>query len=550
MRTLLRYLTFTAILLVFTLAVTGVNSSLAGSIAGKVTYKGRQRGAIYVRAYPVPKGLRRHRYIWEHEPLITFSSVRTHSLGPYTISDLPDSNYTLWAWMDINGNGEVDYDIPEPTGWYTADNGSLDEVTINEDSQVQNINIILKRPTPFPTEDKRIEHGSLRTIKDKKVLHLWGKPAERGYAQGFLVGPQIRDMIEFFNVEFVARSASYYEKSVIPFVESRSVFTEEDNEELDAMLKGMRDSGSNMFIDALGREVIRGDLYALNAYGEWWGEDLSCSSVSAWGKATENDELKDGLIIGRDMDGEIDLRKTTIISVLIFAVEPASPKKKKWVSVMWPGFIGTYSGMNEEGVGIFDHSGNGKSDPAIAGYRPGTLIMRDVLETVGAKNTVSEAEKAMMTFRGPKGGPFNSGEILFIVSPYVGQKVPAAIYEVDMEGGVMRYPDEARPTCSYNLVCTNTYLKYRVSPNHAVRFCRRYADLADRLVAFKVYGKSIGTPEIIELIQVSGNRTTEHSIIFRPNQMTIDLAYENLVYDIREAALCEWTSYRWEELFE
>ncbi|MBL7073803.1 hypothetical protein ISS37_01005 [candidate division KSB1 bacterium] len=519
----------------------------AGSISGTISYQGSERAPIYVKAFPWPKEAQRLPDIWALEPFTTFPTIEQKELGPYTLSNIADSTYYLWIWMDVNRNGVVDYHIPEPTGWYSADRGGLDPVTMSNGHDLQNINIVLKKPTPFPEEEKRIEHGCLKSIKGKKMLHLWGTPREKGYAQGYLVGPQIRDMVEFFSVEFGARSATYYENTVIPFVESNFIFSPSDIDELDGMLHGMRDSGCDMIIEALGREVKQSDLKALNCYGEWLS--LSCSSVSAWGPLTQNDELKGGLILGRDMDGEIDLRKTTVLSVLIIAIEPSSPDKKKWVSVMWPGFIGTYSGISESGVGVFTHKGNTDSDPGVTGLTPKSLIVREILETVSGENAIVEAEKIIRSFNTPAGGALGVGNILHVVSPYQGQSYPAAIFEDDYYGSVIRYPGEISPTDPHCLVCCNTFLKYQVASPQPAQWGRRYHDLIDKLTSFAAYSRTIGRQEMIDLLQTSGSRRTEHSIIFQPNQMTIDVAYEDLAHRIREAPLCQWTSYKWEELF-
>lgn len=49
------------------------------------------------------------------------------------------------------------------------------------------------------------------------------------------------------------------------------------------------------------------------------------------------------------MDGEIDIRKVTVSHFLIFAITPCETNKLKWISFMWPGFIGSCSAINEKG---------------------------------------------------------------------------------------------------------------------------------------------------------------------------------------------------------
>lgn len=90
---------------------------------------------------------------------------------------------------------------------------------------------------------------ALKTIKNNKVLHLWGTPEERGYAYGYLVGPQIVDWIEYVMVEDFAGSVTFYEPEFLPYMEQHFSGDEPYYPEIDAMLEGMNDSGTDMYID-------------------------------------------------------------------------------------------------------------------------------------------------------------------------------------------------------------------------------------------------------------------------------------------------------------
>ena len=66
-----------------------------------------------------------------------------------------------------------------------------------------------------------------------------------------------------------------------------------------------------------------------------------------------------GTIAGRNMDGEIDFRKVTVTHLLVFAVDPGAAAGRRYVSIMGPGFIGTYSGFNEDGLYMMANAGCG-----------------------------------------------------------------------------------------------------------------------------------------------------------------------------------------------
>ena len=70
----------------------------------------------------------------------------------------------------------------------------------------------------------------------------------------------------------------------------------------------------------------------------------SCTLHNATG-VVQGSDVDGGLIAGRNMDGEVDLRKVTVSHFLLFAVEPSEPGQRRWVSAMWPGFVGTISGI-------------------------------------------------------------------------------------------------------------------------------------------------------------------------------------------------------------
>lgn len=528
------------------------------SISGTVSYVGPKTGTIYILAlnYSYRRDLRR--ILYEDRP---FEDTRITGYttiegpGPYTIPGLEDGRYIIWAWMDVNDDEDVDfYKFAEPTGWYqTPDRLYRPPVEVSGED-VTGIDLQLLTPTPFPEEDQTITYkeggGTLKNVKGKKVLYLWGTQEERGYAQGYLIGPQIRDWIEYVCVEYFAGEVSYYENDVMYHVANRYEWTAEDDAENNAILKGMRDSGTNMWIPLLGRDVTINDLRAIQAYGEWW-----CSSVSVWGLGTQNPELKGGLIHGRNMDGEVDLRKVTINDALIFAIEPSDPDRKRRVGVDWPGFIGTYSGMNEDGLIGTSDAGNAWFNWEPTDFYPITLVFREFLERGDAADAVASVEGIIRSYSCSAGGPGAGGEIMHISSPYYeGQEAfPSAIGEGDSYNFVVRYPGEVPyPTEPYCIVTTNTMYKLPETPTHKPRdfgLCWRYNAISDKLEEFFDADETIDTAKMRVLIQQAEHGSTEYAVIFRPNEMTFDVAYEDLITKNLNAGYCEFTTLYFDELF-
>lgn len=66
------------------------------------------------------------------------------SVGPYTITNVADSTYTIFAFIDLGddmGSPQPD----EPSGWYDpGDDGSPDPVTIREGNPVTGVDITIR----------------------------------------------------------------------------------------------------------------------------------------------------------------------------------------------------------------------------------------------------------------------------------------------------------------------------------------------------------------------------------------------------------------------
>ncbi len=529
----------------------------AGTISGKIIYKGIKKGKVYLYIFRMERADNNKRMrrpdIFRDKP---YRIKKIKGLGNFEIADLSEAQYFIYGWMDVNNNGKVDFSLSEPTGWYSSDYGVMEPIILDKEEN-KIVNIILRESTLFPDKELKTEHGVLKKIKGYHVLHIWGTPAEMGYAQGYLIAPQIKDFFEFFILEDRALSVTRYNKVILPLLKSRIKLTKAQKEELDGIIKGMRASGTNLFIESLGREINWLDLLAINAYGEFWMSRLSCTQAGFWGKQTEQSELKGGVILGRNMDGECDLRKITVSHFLIFAFEPSG--KKRWISFMWPGFVGTYSGFNEDGVYCMINYGNSKPGPITINHTPVTFIQRSILEEVGSKNTVEKAIKIIDSYRSSGGGSCGAPTVMFIGAPYIGQKYPVVVYEGDRFGGMIRYPDEFPIFCPFNIFGSNHFFKYGVSPDESGKVFGKpigYSSLwratagINKIEAWMRTGKPIGTKEVIELLQTVAQGTTEHSIICRPNDMTFDVVVDDLKFNRWDAPYLKWTTFCFNELFE
>jgi len=584
----------------------GVSSAAAASLTGRVSYGGPESASVVVALYRLPVfGNRGPERLSKEDVLGGREPSRTVVLpgpGEFSFQEVDAGHYSVLAFMDLDGDRRLGFDPPEPLGWHTAEAGGwIDEVDLSSGSRT-GVELTLRTPTPFPKEERQVENGAFRWMKGLPVLQLQGNPEERGYAHGSLVGPQIMDFFEFYVLEDSWRSADRYESEFVPFLESHFFYDPEYLTEADAVIRGMRESGMDMEVQSLGRDFRRVDLLAINAYIErraarpsppppggtgstrplpegstsdgFVGRvplvplDLSellasagpaCSQFAFWGEATADSELSGGLIAGRNMDGEVDLRKVTVSHFLIFAVDPADEGRYRWISTMWPGFIGTISGINEAGLYSMENAGGTGPGPVVDGLTPCTWTQRDILERAGAESTPESIARHMDRFRSNGGGAFGAGSIILWAVPFQGQTSPAFVAEGDRFGTAVREPTEVAPTSPFNIMATNHYLTYGVEAGRPGFYFGKEASFSSRwryeagqntLESWERQGKALGTKEMRRLLQSVAHGTTEYSVIFRPNEMTVDVAVDDLATDLWDAPYQEWVTFRFDELFQ
>jgi hypothetical protein len=580
------------------------------SLEGEIRYSGPGSGPVVVEFFALrSRGVRglgrlsKADVLGGAEPALR---VTLPHPGDYRIEGLEAGRYSVVAFMDLDGDGTLGFDPPEPLGWYAAEAAAwIDPIDLSRGS-VRGVDLTLLAPRPFPTEERRTDHGALRWMKGLPVLQLHGTREERGFAHGFLVGEQIVDFFEFYVLEDSWQSATRYEGEFVPFLESHFDYDPEYLAEVDAVIRGMEASGMQMKVEWLGRDFRRVDLLAINAYierraaqpsapatpspapssvapapGTWdvslgpspavpasespagWASTLpdgpACSQFAFWGEATQGSELAGGLIAGRNMDGEVDLRKVTVSHFLLFAVDPTEPGRRRWVSAMWPGFVGTISGINEEGLYSMENAGGSGPGPVVDGLTPCSWVQRKLLEDAGGESTPESIGAGMEAFRSGGGGTFGAGSIILWAVPYRGQPAPAFVSEGDRFGTAIREPSDVAPTLAYDIMATNHFMTYGVDPDRPGLFFGkeapfsslwRYETGMNTLDAWARQKKPVGTEEMRRLLQSVAHGTTEYSVIFRANEMTLDVAVDDLATDLWDAPYQRWATFRFEELFE
>jgi hypothetical protein len=465
--------------------------------------------------------------------------------------------------MDLDRDGQLDFDPPEPFGWYPAlPGGPCGSINLTETDKTH-MDFLLREPTPFPREEKTVEHGALRWIRGLPVLQLWGNAEERGYAHGYLAGRQIIDFLEFYVIEDSWGSAKRYEDIFVPFLKNRLHIPFEFSRECEAVIRGMKDSKIDMSVHFLGREFDIYDLLSINAYIERRAAfpvlpPSSCTQFAFWGELSRDGPQEGGLIAARNMDGECDVRKVTVSHFLLFAVDPDEPGRKRWFSAMWPGFVGTISGVNEDGLYSMENAGDTGPGPVVGKVVPCAWVQRHILETEGSEATPEGILDKMRPFQSEGGGVTAAGSIILWAVPFHGQAAPAFIYEGDRFGGAMRIPSQVRPFHPHAILASNHYQFYgREADRPEMVFGKpisfssrwRYEAGTNQIEAWSRTGKKLGLPEAKRLLQAVSQGTTEYSVIFAANQKRILVAVDDLKTDLWDAPYLSWKEFSFEELF-
>jgi hypothetical protein len=544
--------------------------------------------------------------------LFKFTPLKTISLSNYSTNQVYEfdglnSNNVYFVFASIQPHSEPKLFRPYGTvqynniaGWYSnEDSGWLTGIQFTNGIQ-QNINFQLLGNRPFILRSKSDVkvNGVLRDVKGYPVLNLWGNPKQRGYAQGYLIAEQILDFFQFFIVESTVESSKLYKNHYEPlFIKSLArdpdaMFAVPDVflDEIHAIVQGMIDSGVDIYMPYLHRNFSAIDILAINAYIEieFIQTELSegaqnkmaaCSQFSLWNTQTQNNpKLRGNIIAGRNMDGELDIRRVTVTHFLTFAVDPNTNHNgslKRYVSMMWPGFIGTLTGVNEDGLYNMMNYGTSSSDKAqFIHATPVTFIVQNLLSEQANvpldQFTADAALKQINTFNSKTGGACVTGCVLFFAKPYRlgSNEIPSFVFEGDWVNGMMRLPTQAQPTyINDTILATNHFHVYGVDPkthdshvnfgkqvyfNTLARYDRGSARIESYTRTPTVRGK-MGFNEIESALQIVAAGTTEHSVIYRMENnivtIAVTIAEPFNMKTAWDAPYLTWTEFQFEELF-
>jgi hypothetical protein len=309
-------------------------------------------------------------------------------------------------------------------------------------------------------------NGELVTVDGQRVLRVWGTPAQMGRAHGALLREEILEIVDGYALDVIPPAT--LDAAGALFGAAAQV-SPRLLEEADGVIAGMQAAGGAQ-VPRLGRELRATDLLVLNAMTDLL--TIGCSSVSAWGTATEGaPDLAGAPMLVRNLDWSED--PDLLRNQVIFVFRPDDPARQPVVSVAFAGYIGCLSCMSEAGVAALFNMGYGEGaagpTEALRGFSPANLLLRDVLEQRDidgdGKATADDVEAAWRDQR--HAGSY----ILHVIEPRrEGEAAPARVLEVEADGVVTRDPDASE--LQGRMLAATNHLRDKTPPSECSRYAR------------------------------------------------------------------------------
>jgi hypothetical protein len=368
-------------------------------------------------------------------------------------------------------------------------------------------------------------NGSLETIGDIRVLNLWGSWTEIGYAHGYLLGPDVKELFETYFLEFAGGIGNV--NLAREFIDQYFEIPDEFRTYAAGMVDGVADT-IGTWSDVYGRDLDTLDLYLASSV-----PDVShlidcafpplCSSIAAWGDATLSDPvLGGGLGIGRNLDYWVDSALVFYDHQLLITYDPAGGQE--WVSVGVAGFMGALSGMSVSGtngtINMGNHQGTyqtsspfvpicmalalGLSDDDFDGS--GTDDIDDLVDAVSCWNRSNSYDVHCTGEPGPG---------------YPGE--PALVVEISNERGYQIRQASDDPDISPDMMILTNHHRVLYPPV----YCDRYSRLIDSLTT----NPDVTLDRLWDLVGCVGYPTipgvgaTIQSMIFIPSDTTIAISF-------------------------
>jgi hypothetical protein len=360
-------------------------------------------------------------------------------------------------------------------------------------------------------------NGSLETHGSQRILNMWGTNYEMGYAHGYLLSHDIMLMLEKYLFESeMGGSKSRWDQG-IQAVNNNFIWGNYQTE-LDGMLAGMlakRDENLDdpyysLVFEGVGegggnREVLVSDLKVWNAFVDL-GPFINCSSFAVWGETSASTES--GTIHARNLDHARDLTneyKVTLQTVMTY--EPANGQK--FFAISWPGFIGLFTGVNEQSVTITGNVSNGTSSSARNDYFPVALAGRQALEVADNQDSLPDVWTSW------SGKERTKSYNIQVTEPYRVASNSGIVMESDSSGEEIREHE----TSYSHIITTNHYLQRTPANSPNSSSLTRYNTIHDLLINtyYSQGDHKVDAEEARSILEAVDQTNTIHSLVSELN---------------------------------
>ena len=263
--------------------------------------------------------------------------------------------------------------------------------------------------------------GRIDQTTDLRIVHVWGTPAEMGYAHGWLVGD---DFVLGMKELFAGLPPAMH--GLLNMVRSWTVWialSDAHRAELDGIYRGMRDrlGEDAMQLPGVERPLDQTDLLLWNGYDMF--RSVGCSGFTAWGDRTTDGET----ITARTLDLAV-FSPHWVRTQILLVRHPNTGVATASVTPVC--LLGTMTGINANGVCAFLHDGDGDEMTAVTeSERPLMLALLDILQQATGSTAQQVAARELAAQ-----GPFPYSYFIRIVGPQIGDAPPATTYRLDANG--------------------------------------------------------------------------------------------------------------------
>jgi len=374
-------------------------------------------------------------------------------------------------------------------------------------------------------------NGRLQKIGPFRVIRVWGSPEKMGFAHGYLVGKD-------FVADFQVMLAQLYPDDIQRYEKTRKALKDfiKIPPAAKSEIKGVFDGISALYgaapkLELLKRRLVLDDVVfynsidALRAFG--------CSGFTVWGdRAGEV-----GVISGRNFDYPA-FSPATVSHQSILVRQPTD--RHEVATITWPGYIGAFTGFNDEGVAIFLHDGTGRrADAPNHQFTPTALIAKDVLERSrpgraarGMRDDLILAKTAY-------------SYMVRVVTPWVAAvATPELVLRADADGPSLN------PNGPDWSITTNHYLSGSFGP--ATRASddslRRFSQLRKTLK--ESVTDQIAWQALSEVAAAAPDGGTLHSLVYFPEQRRLELSFATWKDTFKPATMNKPVTITFDELFD